>query len=79
MITKDKDKGAATDRQWEILRFLKKFITEHRYAPTYREIAKHFDISVKCAVDHITALKRKGYIKTENKISRSITIIEEKN
>jgi repressor LexA len=50
-----------TARQREVLSFIRKCINDH-YPPTVREVADHFDISVKAAHDHLAALKKKGRI-----------------
>ena len=54
-----------TNRQTEILDFIKGFIKSHKYPPTIREIAGNFEISAKGAFDHVKALKKKGYIKCD--------------
>jgi len=65
-----------TKRQIEVLNFLKSFLNGHKYPPTIREIAGHFDISVKGAYDHVKALEKKGLISCDNNRSRAIEIIE---
>lgn len=67
---------APTKRQTEVLNFLKSFLNGHKYPPTIREIAGHFDISVKGAYDHVKALEKKGLIACDNNRSRAIEIIE---
>lgn len=64
-----------TKRQSEILNYLKAFIDENRYPPAIREVATHFNISVKGAYDHIKALEKKNYITCNNNTSRSIGIV----
>ena len=64
-----------TQRQREVLVFIIEFIHSHSYPPTIREIAEYFSISVKGAYDHISALKRKGKIKFEDKRSRTMEVI----
>jgi repressor LexA len=64
-----------TQRQQEVLSFISGYIDEHRYPPTIREIAEHFSISVKGAHDHVTALKKKGSLKHEDKRSRTMEIV----
>ncbi len=68
---------AATRRQTEVLDFIKSFIQGHKYPPTIREIANHFDISVKGAYDHVKALEKKELISCDNNRSRAIEIIDE--
>ncbi len=64
-----------TTRQQEVLDFIGKFISEHTYPPTIREIAEHFSISVKGAYDHVKALQRKGQILISENRSRTLEIV----
>ena len=65
-----------TKRQKEVLSFIANHINSRFYPPTIREIADHFSISVKGAYDHITALKRKKFLKQDGKRSRAIELTE---
>jgi len=67
-----------TKRQKEVLSFIAGYIKSHPYPPTIRDIADHFGISVKGAYDHITALKRKNYLKQDGKRSRTIELVHSK-
>jgi repressor LexA len=64
-----------TDRQREVLTFIIRFINSHTYPPTIREIAEYFEISIKGAYDHVTALKKKGYVKNDKR-SRTMEVIK---
>jgi repressor LexA len=64
-----------TDRQKVVLSFIEHFIHDHNYPPTIREIADHFEISVKGAHDHVTALKKKGSLRQEEKRSRTMEVV----
>lgn len=64
-----------TQRQIEMLNFLKEFISVHKYPPTIREISAHFNIAVKAAHDHVHALVKKGVIRCDNNRSRAIEIL----
>jgi repressor LexA len=64
-----------TERQQRILNCIIEYINSHAYPPTIREIAEHFGISIKGAHDHLTALKKKGYIKSDNR-SRTLEVIK---
>jgi repressor LexA len=64
-----------TPRQREVLTFITRFINDHTYPPTIREIGKHFSVSVKGAYDHVTALKRKGYIRGDKR-SRTMGLVK---
>ena len=67
-----------TERQKEVLSFIEGYIGKHSYPPTIREIADNFEISVKGAYDHVIALKRKNYLKQENKRSRALELVKAK-
>ena len=65
-----------TDRQKEVLSFIAEYIKEHSYPPAIREIAEHFSMSVKGAHDHITALRKKGYLKQADKRPRTMELTQ---
>jgi repressor LexA len=64
-----------TARQKEVLSFIDHFKQEHGYSPTIREIADHFEISVKGAHDHVNALKKKGSLRLQNRRSRTMEVV----
>jgi len=64
-----------TQRQREVLTFIIDFIHSRSFPPTIREIADHFSISVKGAYDHISALKKKGKLKFEDRRSRTLEVV----
>ncbi|MDR0589420.1 MAG: transcriptional repressor LexA [Spirochaetaceae bacterium] len=63
-----------TQRQQEVLGFITKYIKNHTYPPTIREIADHFSISVKAAHDHVSAMKKKGCLRNGDNRSRTIEL-----
>jgi len=63
-----------TKRQLEVLSFITEYLGDHAYPPTIRELADHFSISVKGAQDHVTALKKKGFLRQGDKKSRTIEL-----
>ncbi len=65
-----------TNRQAEVLEFIKDYKSKNSYLPTMREIADYFKISVKGAYDHIKALEKKEVIKCNLRRSRAIEIVE---
>lgn len=65
-----------TEKQQLILNFLKESINESGYPPTVREIGEKFGITVKGAYDHLKAIEKKGFIKTEQNKSRAIIILD---
>lgn len=69
-------KKELTDRQEEILIFIKEFLSQNGYPPTLRQIGKQFSISSTFGVKrHLDALEKKGYLNIESNASRGISII----
>jgi repressor LexA len=64
-----------TQRQKEVLSFISGYIRSHSYPPTIREVAEFFSISVKGAYDHVSALKKKGKLRLDDKRSRTMEVI----
>ena len=69
-------KKELTDRQENILIFIKEFLSQNGYPPTLRQIGKQFSISSTFGVKrHLDALEKKGYLNIESNASRGISII----
>lgn len=68
-----------TKRQEQVLTFLRNYLENHKYPPTIREIAHHFEISVKGAYDHLKALEKKHIIRCDINRSRAIEIIDNRD
>ncbi len=65
-----------TKRQKEILVYLQAYAEENGYAPSFDEIARHFNYNSLATVhEHLTNLERKGYIKRTYNESRAIDIL----
>jgi repressor LexA len=64
-----------TEKQDNIFQFIKGQIKDDGFPPTVREIGDKFGITVKGAYDHIKAIEKKGFIKTEQNKSRAIAIL----
>ncbi|MBR0191161.1 MAG: hypothetical protein IJQ31_03745 [Thermoguttaceae bacterium] len=66
-----------TVRQREVLEFIRKCFRKRGYGPTVRELAKGIGIhSPNGVMGHLDALQRKGYIKRQANLSRSIILME---
>lgn len=66
-----------TKKQKEILDHIANFIGDNGYAPSYREIAKHFDLSsVATVAEHINTLRTKGFLNIDPGCARSIELCE---
>lgn len=62
-----------TDRQQQVLRYIRQSIHERGYPPTLREIGAHMGIrSTNGVNDHLRALERKGYLTREDMKSRAL-------
>lgn len=65
---------ALTERQRQVLVFVEGFCGRQGYPPTVREVAAHFGIQPRAAADHLTALKKKGYLHREPGRSRGLVL-----
>jgi repressor LexA len=63
-----------TSRQQAVLTFVEEFFQQQGYPPTVREVAAHFGIQPRAADDHLSALKRKGYLHREPGLSRGLAL-----
>ena len=63
-----------TDRQQTVLTFVEEFCSRQGYPPTVREVAAAFGIQPRAAVDHLAALRRKGYLHREPGLSRGLSL-----
>ena len=62
-----------TDRQQQVLKYIRDSITSRGYPPTLREIGAHMGIrSTNGVNDHLRALERKGYLTREDMKSRAL-------
>jgi repressor LexA len=65
-----------TKRQREILDYLGSYSDDRGYAPSFEEIAAHFNYNSLATVhEHLSNLERKGYIKRSYNESRAIEIL----
>jgi repressor LexA len=66
-----------TDRQKQILAYIEQTIEARGYPPSVRDICKAFNIqSPQGAQRHILALEKKGYLKRDPRIARSLTVVD---
>jgi repressor LexA len=65
-----------TEKQTQILEFIRNSQLKNNFSPTFREIMNYFKFKAIASVqDHLSALERKGYIKKDRSKARSIEII----
>ncbi len=66
-----------TKRQRQILDFITEFIGEHKYSPSVREIAEHFNLHSPATIHaHLENLKKKGFLRATYNESRSIELVK---
>jgi repressor LexA len=68
-----------TQRQREVLGFMRGFTDKHGAPPTVREIAERFRFTPRAAFDHLRALERKGMLHrrvTDRRVSRTLVLTD---
>ena len=68
-----------TQRQREVLSFMRGFTEKHGAPPTVREIAERFRFTPRAAFDHLRALERKGMLQrrvTDKRASRTLVLAD---
>lgn len=58
----------------DVFSYVVEFIAEHRYSPSIREVARHFDIVNSAAKQHLDALQSAGRIRRTPNVARSIVL-----
>ena len=67
-----------TPRQERIMEFLRTFIDQHGYPPSFRQIAQNCQISSTSVVDYnLDVLEREGYLRRDREISRGLELTEQ--
>jgi repressor LexA len=67
-----------TDKQQEVLTWVRQHVAEKGYPPTRREIADHFGFkSSNAAEAHLHGLEAKGFIRITAGTARGIQIVDE--
>lgn len=75
-MQEDKNPIRPTKKQRELLEFLEKFIIEHGYGPSYREIMSGCNYtSVATVAVHINNLINKGHLRKNGRSARSLEIV----
>lgn len=64
-------------KQHELLDFIRGFIAEHGYGPSYREIMRSLDYkSVSTVAVHVDGLIAKGYLRKRDRSARSLEVVD---
>jgi repressor LexA len=68
-----------TNRQREVLAFIRSFADRHGVPPTVREIGERFRFTARAAFDHLRALERKGMLQrrvSAKRVSRTLVPLD---
>ena len=66
-----------TKKQFELLEFVGRFVSEHGYGPSYREIMSGCNYSsVATVAVHVNNLIKKGHLKKKDRSARSLEVVE---
>lgn len=66
-----------TKKQRELLEFIQKFVAEHGYGPSYREIMVGCEYtSVATVAAHVNNLITRGHLRKKDRSARSLEIVE---
>jgi len=69
------DKEELTDAQHRVFEFVENYICQKEYSPALRDIMQGLGLtSTNTIWTHLNALERKGYIKRDRFVSRSIRL-----
>jgi repressor LexA len=69
-----------TKRQNEVLEFIRDYIMEAGFSPTVREIAEHFGFTSHTSAEkHLVSLEKKGLIRRQPGLSRTIELMSSDN
>lgn len=61
-----------------LIKYIDNHTLEHGYAPSYREMAKNFNVSLSTIFERVKKLKEAGLITMGDGVNRSISIAKEK-
>ena len=66
-----------TQRQQNVLDFIREMRRQKGISPTYREIADHFGYKgPKAAMDHVRSLEKRGFLRCHKRRSRGIELLD---
>lgn len=66
-----------TEAQTRVLLYISTHIDEKKYPPSYRDISAHLEFaSTNAVTNHLDALEKKGFIKTERGKARALVLTD---
>lgn len=63
-----------TQRQADVVQFVRDYIAEQHYSPSIRDVAAWFQITPNAALGHINAIEAKGGLVRSPGIARSLRL-----
>ncbi len=69
-------KPELTDRQAEVLAYIKTYIRRFGYAPSMRAIGDRFDMRTNAVLGHLRALEAKRRIKRTKGLARAMVVLD---
>lgn len=75
-LVSPRDSTKLTQRQRQILEFIRNYSRQRGFSPSVRDIGKHFSVNPATVHDHLKALERKGYIEKQPNLSRSLIVVD---
>lgn len=67
-----------TPRQYDLLTFLRSYVAQHGYGPSFDEMAAGLGLASKSGIDRlITGLEERGHVRRIPYLARSLTLVGE--
>jgi repressor LexA len=75
MTEREESRSDLSTKQAEVLSYIEKIVAKFGRPPTYRDIARHFDLAAVGTVqDHVRALIKKGFLVKDKGVARGIQL-----
>jgi repressor LexA len=68
------DPAPLTPRQRQVEKYLRRYLREHGFPPTLREIASELGVHPTAAAGHLASLERKGVIRRVAGVARGLVL-----
>jgi repressor LexA len=66
-----------TPKQARVLEYITGYLHEQGFPPTFQDLAQGLHLTEKNARDYVLLLERKGYLRRQPNVARSITIVKQ--
>lgn len=72
----EKPRLSITSVEQETLDFIRKFIAEHGYAPSVKDMCGEFKVTSTAVLGRLNRLERKGFIMRSTRLARAIRVTD---